>query len=59
MIKIVNSIQRPLQVWSFDYNEQKSVPFSKERPKDVEIYLNPDGTGFLYLNTTKEYIPLP
>jgi len=59
VIEIVNIIKKPLQVWSFNYNEQKSVPFSKEIPKDVEIYLNPDGTGFLYLNTTNEYIPLP
>jgi len=59
VIDIVNRIQKPLQVLSFDYNEKKAVPFSKETPKDVEIYLNPDGTGFLYLNTTQEYIPLP
>ncbi len=56
---VMNTIKKPLQIWSFDYNEEKSVPFSQEIPKDVEIYLNPDGTGFLYLNTTNEYIPLP
>lgn len=56
---MAGDINKPLQIWSFDYNEKHALAFSQQTSKDFEIHLEPNGTGMIYLNTTNEYKQLP